>query len=191
MGTSNNTPQPGGAWLTIPNVLSFARLALIPLFVWLVLADRRIVATLLLAAMAATDYLDGVIARATRQVSKLGTLLDPVSDRVLVMTAIVVLIATGDLPVWMGAPVLARDVVISVLFLLLAAQGFGGPRVRAVGKTATFCLLAALPLLVLGTFLHWPGLILFGVGGVLYFIAAYRYAQDIRAWLAARRAPST
>jgi cardiolipin synthase len=175
------------AILTVPNLLSIARLLLVPLLVWLIVDGRTVAATILLGLQGVTDFFDGYIARATGQVTDLGTLLDPVSDRVLVMATIVALILADTLPVWLGAPVLARDAAISVVFLGLSRRGFGGPKVRRVGKTATFALLAALPALVLGGSLRWPGLVLFAFGGVLYYVAAVRYWQDIRVWLATQR----
>jgi hypothetical protein len=77
------------------------------------------------------------------------------------------------------------------VFLALARRGFGKPKVRRVGKTATFALLTALPALVLGGVLRPGGLVLFGLGGLLYYVAAYRYYQDVRHFLADQRRPFT
>lgn len=176
-------------WTTIPNLLSLGRLAATPLFCWLILADHRLAATVLLGVMGITDNLDGRIARATDSVTELGTILDPAADRIVVMAAIVTLMVSGGLPVWLGVPVLLRDAAISVVFLSLARRGYGKPKVKRVGKAATFALLTALPGLVYGGVLEVPGLVLFTLGGVLYFVAAYRYAQDIGEWLKEQRAP--
>jgi cardiolipin synthase len=115
-----------------------------------------------------------------------------VSDRILVMTALVTMMIAGMLPAWLGVPVLAREAALSIAFLALARRGFGKPRVRRVGKTATFALLSALPLLVLGdkiAALRPIGIALFAVGGVLYFVAGFRYWQDMRSFLARQRQP--
>lgn len=181
-------------WRTIPNLLSFGRLAATPVLVWLVLSGHTNWAAAALGLVGVSDYLDGQIARRTNTVTELGVILDPVSDRVLVMAMLVaMMIAHGPegrlLPPWLGAPVLLRDAALSVVFLFLARRGFGSPKVRRVGKTATFALLVALPALVLGGVLRPVGLVVFAIGAVLYFLAAYRYAQDVQAFLATQREP--
>src|SRR5205823_15092937 len=93
------------------------------------------------------------------------------------------------LPLALGIPVLLRDLVLSGAFLVLARRGFGKPKVRRVGKTATFALLCAMPALVLGHGLRLPGLVLFGIGGVRYYVAGYRYWQDVRNFLEHQRRP--
>jgi CDP-diacylglycerol--glycerol-3-phosphate 3-phosphatidyltransferase len=196
-GAAASEAGPGGpsAWLTIPNLLSLGRLALTPVLVWMILSpDRAWAAGVLFGVMAATDYLDGYIARATNTVTDLGTTLDPVSDRVLALAAGIAMISSGILPAWLGIPVILRDVVLSIAFLALARRGFGKPKVRRVGKTATFALLTAMPALVLGQeieILRTAGLVVFAVGGVLYFVAFFRYYQDVQHFLAKERAPFT
>ena len=176
-------------WRTIPNLLSFGRLVLTPVVAWLILGGRYPLATGFMGVMGASDYLDGYIARRTDTVTELGTLLDPVSDRILVMTTLVVLMIEQRLPAWLAAPVLLRDLAVSLIFVGLARRGFGKPKVRRVGKTATFALLFAIPAVTLGGVMRTPGLIVFAIGGILYFIAAYRYWQDVQAFLAAQRVP--
>jgi cardiolipin synthase (CMP-forming) len=197
--TTAQPPDPSGAagppsrsaWLTIPNLLSLGRLVLTPVVCWLILQERTSWATGLLAAMGVSDYLDGYIARRTNTVTDLGTTLDPVSDRVLAMAAGVSLLAAGFLPWWLGIPVLLRDAVLSVAFLLLARRGFGRPKVRRVGKTATFALFTAMPALLLGGSLRPFGVGVFAFGTVLYYIAGYRYYQDVQQFLAHQRRPFT
>lgn len=183
--TASRTPE----WRTIPNLLSFARLAATPVLGWLILGERTALAAALFGLMGFSDYLDGYIARRTNTVTDLGTTLDPVSDRVLAMTAIVTMMIAGFLPLWLGIPVLLRDAVLSVVFLALARRGFGKPKVRRVGKSATFALFFAMPALLIGPPLRGLGLVLFAVGGVLYFVAGFRYSQDMRAFLAEQREP--
>lgn len=181
----------GSEWRTLPNLLSFARLALTPVLGWLIVSGHTNYATGLFGAMGISDYLDGYIARRTNTVTDLGTTLDPISDRVLVMTALVTMMMGDILPLWMGLPVLLRDAALSVVFLFLSRRGFGKPKVLRVGKTATFALLTALPGLLLGRQLRTPSLIIFGIGGVLYYVAGLRYAQDVRQFLAHQRRPFT
>ena len=181
----------GSEWRTVPNLLSFGRLAVTPVLGWLILTGHTNYAGGLFGLMGISDYLDGYIARRTNTVTDLGTTLDPISDRVLAMTAITTMMMADLLPLWMGIPVLLRDAVLSVVFLALSRRGFGKPKVLRVGKTATFALFFALPALILGDPLRTPGLILFGIGGVLYYVAAIRYAQEMRHFLADQRRPFT
>ena len=195
METETAAPQPApsrSAWLTIPNLLSFGRLLLTPVLCWLIVRERTNWATALFGAMGVSDYLDGYIARRTGTVTDLGTTLDPVSDRILAMAAGIALIAGGFLPWWLGIPVLLRDAALSIAFLLLARRGFGKPKVRRVGKTATFALFTAMPALLLGGSVMRPfGIAVFAFGGVLYYIAGYRYYQDVQHFLAHQRRPFT
>lgn len=187
------TPIPVRApeWRTIPNLLSFARLATVPVLGWLIVSGHTNYAAGLFGAMGISDYLDGYIARRTNTVTDLGTTLDPVSDRVVAMVAITTMMAADILPLWLGLPVLLRDAALSLVFLFLARRGFGKPKVRRVGKTATFGLFFAMPALIVGGALRPVGLVSFGIGAVLYYVAAYRYFRDMQEFLAEQRKPFT
>jgi cardiolipin synthase (CMP-forming) len=131
---------------TIPNVISLARLACVPVFLWLLLdRDRPVAAAVLLAVLGATDWVDGWIARHFHQGSELGKLLDPTADRVLLLAAVVALLADGSVPVWVGVVVLTRELVISAAVLALAAAGARRMDVQWAGKAGTLALMFALP----------------------------------------------
>lgn len=98
---------------TIPNVISFIRLCMVPAFLVLLFHGYDLLATLLFALAAGTDWIDGQIARRTNSVSKLGQLLDPAVDRILMISGVVALLCVGRLPLWIILLVVARD-----LFLL-------------------------------------------------------------------------
>ena len=137
--------------LTIPNILSFIRLLGVPLFLWLILvpeADGW--AFVVLALSALTDYLDGMIARALGQISRLGQLLDPLADRLYIAATLVGLAIRAIIPWWLVVVLLARDLVLAVVLALLKRRGITGLPVHFLGKAATFCLLWGLPLLLLG-----------------------------------------
>jgi cardiolipin synthase len=137
--------------LTIPNILSFLRLLGVPLFLWLVLvpeADGW--AFVVLAVSAVTDWLDGTIARATGQISRLGQLLDPLADRLYIATTLVALAIRAIIPWWLVVVLLGRDLILAVVLALLKRRGITGLPVHFLGKAATFCLLFGLPLLLLG-----------------------------------------
>lgn len=138
-----------GVW-TIPNAISLARLAGIPVFLWLLLGeDRPLAAGILFAVLGATDWVDGYIARHFDQGSEIGKILDPVSDRVMLIAGAVGLLLSGDVPIWVGVLVLAREALLSVVTLVLAAAGARRIDVQWVGKAGTLALMFALPLFVL------------------------------------------
>jgi cardiolipin synthase len=132
--------------LTIPNLISVGRLACVPVFLWLIFAeDRLVAAAILLAVLGATDWVDGWIARHFDQASDLGKVLDPTADRVLLVAAVVALLAEGSVPIAVGWFVLAREVVVSVAVLALAAAGARRIDVQWAGKAGTLALMFALP----------------------------------------------
>jgi cardiolipin synthase len=136
---------------TVPNAMSLIRLACIPWFVWLLFAqDDRLGAAILLAVLGATDWADGWYARRFDQVSELGKLLDPTADRLLMVTAVASTWIDGSVPAWFAALTLLREVLISVAALGLAALGVSRFDVTWWGKTGTFFLMFAYPLLLGG-----------------------------------------
>jgi cardiolipin synthase len=139
-------PRRAGRVVTIPNLISIARLACVPLFVWLLLSeDRPVAAAVLLGVLGATDWVDGWIARHFDQASEVGKVLDPTADRVLLVAAAVALLVDGRVPLWVGWVVLAREVVISVAVLVLGAVGARRIDVQWAGKAGTLALMFALP----------------------------------------------
>jgi cardiolipin synthase len=140
-----------GRIVTVPNGITLVRLACIPLFVWLLFgAERQTAAAVLLAVLGATDWVDGFVARRYHQVSTVGKVLDPVADRVLVLTAVIAIIVHGAVPLWFGLATIAREVVVSGAVLLLASLGAARIDVLWVGKAGTFALMFAYPAFLLG-----------------------------------------
>ncbi len=138
-------------WVTVPNALSVLRLAGVPLFLWLMLgpeADGWAVAVL--AAGGITDWLDGKLARLLDQYSRLGAILDPGVDRLYILAALVGLGLREIVPWWVVAALVARDLVLAACVLVLRSRGYGQFVVTYLGKAATFVLLYAFPLLLLG-----------------------------------------
>ncbi len=174
--------------LTVPNAVTSVRLACIPVFVWLLFgADRQTAAAILLAALGATDWIDGTVARRYHQVTTVGKVLDPVADRVLVLTAVIAITVHGAVPLWFGLATMAREVVVSGAVLVLASLGAARMDVLWVGKAGTFALMFAYPAFLLG---HgtagWQGPVraiawVSGAAGLgLAWIAAARYLPVAR-----------
>lgn len=137
-------------WATWPNLVTSIRLALLPVYVWLLAqTDHRAVAAWLLAALGATDWVDGYLARRFNSVSNIGKIIDPVADRLLVMTSVLSVAAVGAIPWWFAGATLAREIVVSVLTITLAALGAARIDVLWWGKVSTFALMAAYPLFLL------------------------------------------
>ncbi|MBM3672902.1 MAG: CDP-alcohol phosphatidyltransferase family protein [Actinobacteria bacterium] len=131
---------------TVPNAISIVRLLCIPLFLWLLFGvEERMAAFALLAGLGATDWVDGWIARRFDQVSTVGKILDPVADRILLLTAVIALMVDGVVPTWVGVLVLVREAIVSAATLALALAGAARIDVKWAGKAGTFALMFALP----------------------------------------------
>jgi len=142
-------------WATWPNAVTAVRLALLPVYVYLVLAtDHWAMAAWLLATLGATDWIDGFLARRWQQVSSVGKILDPVADRLLVMTGVLTIAIVGAVPWWFAGLTLAREIVVSLVTLLLASLGATRIDVLWWGKVSTFALMMAYPLFLLTTNPH-------------------------------------
>ncbi len=135
--------------LTVPNLLSLFRLALVPVFLWLLLTDQSGLAILALVVASATDYLDGFFARKLNQTTRLGALLDPAADRLYILATLIGLAVTNHIPGWLPFVIIARDVLLAVTYPMLATRGYGPLPVHYVGKAGTFALLYAFPLLLI------------------------------------------
>jgi cardiolipin synthase len=181
--------------LTVPNALSFLRLVGVPVFLYLLVQKSDGWALVVLALSAITDYLDGKIARAFGLVSRLGQLLDPVADRLYIVSTLGGLAWRDIIPWWLVVVILGRDVLLSAVMLTLRRAGQTGLPVHVVGKAATLNLLYAFPLLLLSSFegpvgtvakvagwgFAWWGVYLYWVAGALYVVQASRVLTALRA----------
>jgi cardiolipin synthase (CMP-forming) len=193
MDTSEGTPAGSGSRvLTVPNAISALRIALIPVFVWLIVDEDTTTAGLIMFGfVVATDWVDGTIARRTGQVTELGKVLDPVADRLAIAAGLIALAVRGVFPVWGAVLILVRDVAVLLVAVFLLTRRHVRIEVRWIGKVATFSLMVAVPAVAWGA-LDLPlaaaatavGWVSFTVGIVEYYVAAAVYARDARRTLA-------
>lgn len=186
----DGTEQVSNRILTVPNLLSFARLLILP-WVFIEAANGRFARGLAIGFLfGATDFVDGYVARRFDQVTRLGQILDPLSDRLFIGTIAVALVVSGLLPWWPVALVIGRDLVLLVAGLVMLGRGGRPPAVTRMGKTATFGLMwSFVPLLAAGIvgsaddpqpvlYLIGMGVLLASVG--LYLVVAVDYARQLR-----------
>jgi cardiolipin synthase (CMP-forming) len=173
--------------LTVPNVLSAARIALIPVFVILLLdSDTRVPGFVLLWVLVATDWVDGFIARRSGQVTELGKVLDPLADRLILAAALITFVRVDAIPLWAALLVLVRDALVLTAGILLGAQGIR-IAVRPIGKYATFTLCWGIGLIAWSNFgfvvddvAAVIGWVWFVVGVIEYYVATVAYIGDVR-----------
>ncbi|WP_405058180.1 CDP-alcohol phosphatidyltransferase family protein [Kribbella sp. NBC_01505] len=181
--------------LTIPNALSFLRLLGVPLFLWLILGPHEDGwALLVLAISGFTDWADGQIARRMNQTTRLGQMLDPVADRLYIFATVLGLALRDIIPWWLAIALPLRDLLLTFTLPALHRRGFNALPVHFLGKSATFCLLYAFPLLLLGdgdstlnllarvvgwAFAIW-GTALYYWAGVLYFEQLRHLIQTVK-----------
>jgi cardiolipin synthase len=181
--------------LTIPNALSFLRLLGVPLFLWLILGpeeDGWAIIVLMISGF--TDWADGQIARRMNQTTRLGQMLDPVADRLYIFATVLGLALRDIIPWWLAIALPLRDLLLTFTLPALHRRGFNALPVHFLGKSATFCLLYAFPLLLLGdgsstlndlarvfgwAFAIW-GTALYYWAGALYFAQLRHLIQTVK-----------
>jgi cardiolipin synthase len=174
-------------FFTLPNLLSMLRLALVPVFLLLLINEKFALAIGALALASLTDFLDGYFARKWNQITRLGQLLDPAADRLYIFSTLVGLAYVGQIPWWIVVVIFARDAMLAVAYVVLANFGYGPLPVHYLGKTATFALLYAFPLLFMAkiwaaaAFVLLPFAWAFALWGVgLYWWAGFVYLRQVR-----------
>lgn len=145
----HNIEEASDKILTIPNLISFIRLCLVPAYLTLLLEEHNILATILFSIAAGTDFVDGQIARRTHTVSKLGQLLDPAVDRILMITGVLGVYLVGRLPLWVIVLVVFRDLLLLVGGFILTLRFKARVPVVFIGKVATTLLFVGFAFLLL------------------------------------------
>ena len=188
MKASASDRAPSSRVATVPNLISAIRILLIPLFVALIVdPDTTTAGLIVFGVVVATDWVDGLVARRTGQVSELGKVLDPVADRLAIAAGLIALAIRGVFPWWAAALILVRDVAVFIVGVAVLWRSDVRIEVRWIGKIATFSLMTAIPFVSWGalglplaeaaTVIGWAA---FAVGIVEYYVAAFAYLRDIR-----------
>lgn len=180
------SPKAMNRVLTVPNLISFLRICSIPYLAWLITKNHMILALIVLAISAFSDCIDGYIARRWNQVSKLGQILDPIADRLLIIFSTVALAIAKIIPWWALVLVVLRDVIMAALVVLLAQHDYGPLPVNFVGKAGTALIMLAIVSLMIvyavnteSMFVLYAAAIACGVWGVvLYWYAGLLYYRQ-------------
>jgi CDP-diacylglycerol--glycerol-3-phosphate 3-phosphatidyltransferase len=165
----------------IPNALTLLRFAAIPLFLALLLGDRdgpSWPAGIVFGLAAATDQLDGYLARRWRVESEFGKVADPLADRLMIDTAVVTLVLLGRLP-WVALVILLRDLVLVGGYRFVVPRGYEF-EVNRLGKVATWGLYASIGLVLVTASGTWWPLACFWVSLALAVVAAAQYVVNAR-----------
>ena len=166
--------------MNLPNKLSVARVLCIPAVVTLLHFSApacRITAAVLFIAGCLTDFLDGRIARKRNLVTDFGKFIDPVADKLLVLTTMIMLIHLEKMPAWIVIVILCRELAVDGLRMVAVTKGqviAAGP----IGKWKTACqmvLISAVLILNLGVFEAWPLALLTGIVLLLTLVSAVDY----------------
>lgn len=175
--------------LTVPNLITAARLVLVPVFVWAFLTGRDPLAFVILAVIAGSDWLDGAVARRLGQISALGKVLDPVADRIAIGAVVAAMAVRRVVPLPLVGVILAREIAVSLVFVALEARGVRRIEVNRVGKAATACLFAGAAFIGFSLLLgpkpgaelgKQVGLLLLVAGAALSWLAAVFYVREVR-----------
>jgi CDP-diacylglycerol--glycerol-3-phosphate 3-phosphatidyltransferase len=165
--------------INIPNILTWGRIALIPVFIgvfylpdaWVSMAQKNVLATIFFTAAAVTDWLDGYLARILKQVSAFGAFLDPVADKLMVAASLIMLVQLGRVDMVVSIIIIGREITISALREWMAREGQSASvAVAYVGKLKTTAQMTAIPMLLFDAPLL--GVDMRIVGSILIYVAA-------------------
>lgn len=170
--------------INLPNVLTLVRILLIPVFVMLLIdptPDRALAAAIVFVVAAVTDLLDGYVARKTGQITKLGRLLDPIADKLLVLSALILLVQVDRVSALVAILIIAREVAVTGLRAIAASEGLI-MSAEVTGKYKMALQVIAIVLLVLeGTVvevignLHLAGIVTLYLSLILGYVSGAQY----------------
>lgn len=171
---SNSVDTANRIW-TVPNLISMARVLLVPVVMVLILNGKDISAVIVLAIAGLSDYVDGWIARRFNQMSKFGKFLDPSADRLFIAVTLIGMAVRQLIPWWLVLAIGAREVLVGLTIPVLAKRGFAGYPVHLAGKAGTMALMYAFPLLLLASLDNLAGEIAYVIGWGMALWGVYLY----------------
>ncbi len=168
--------------LTIPTILTLARIAVLPILLWLILAGHAWLALIIYTAGALTDFLDGYLARKLNQITPFGTFLDPIADKIYVCAIFITLVASGTIT---GMALAAVIIILSREFLVSGLREFLGPQnvqlpVTKLAKWKTAAQMIATALLLIDgeiPYIGEAGFALLYIAALLTVITGYTYMR--------------
>ena len=161
------------SFLNLPNSLTLSRILLIPVFVFLFstpTAERSVAAALVFLIAALTDLLDGYLARRRGQITNLGKLLDPVADKLLVASGLILLVQYQRIEVWLVIVMIARELAVTGARTVAAKEGFVLPA-DSMGKVKVVCQVSGILCLILEETLILPFVSLHSIGMIVIYCA--------------------
>lgn len=177
---SNTSPLSWLRQLNLPNTITLIRIFLVPVLLLFLMSPHGwypIIAAAIFLVAALTDWIDGHLARSTNQITRLGQLLDPIADKLLVTAVLVALVERQQVPAWVVAILLCRDIAVTGLRAMAADQGII-IAADTFGKYKTLCLIIASLLLILNfPSLYIAGMVILSIGSLLSVISGIDYMR--------------
>jgi len=179
--------------VNIPTIITFSRILLIPIFIFVVGAEP-LLGTFIFALASVTDFLDGYVARKSKQVTKLGILLDPLADKLLVISALIVLVDMGIIQAWIAIVIIAREFIVTGLRIVALSKDIMIPA-EFGGKIKTTMQFVSILILLIcrlhfdsellkflnsdfvfdaGTYLLWTAMFISIASGIQYFVLFWK-----------------
>lgn len=182
-----NQPIWHGLRINIPTVLTFSRIVIIPLFI-IAVREHPFLGVLIFCIASLTDFLDGYLARRTGKITEFGVILDPIADKFLIISALIVLVDMGRLSVWIATVMIARDFLITGLRIFALSKDIVIPA-EFGGKLKTFFQTVGIIFLILwdstgidlsdaGTVSVWIALLLSIISGINYTVNFLKTLKD-------------
>lgn len=170
--------------INIPTVITFSRILLIPFFIFIA-SKSPLLGASIFAIASVTDAIDGYIARKSRQITKLGILLDPIADKLLVTSGIIVLVDMGLVPAWIAIVIIAREFLVTGLRIVALSKNIvipaeTGGKIKTVIQVVSILILLitrsyiGIDLYSVGIILLWIAMVIGIVSGIQYFVLFWK-----------------
>lgn len=162
----------------IPNILTFSRIIFVPIFIWIT-PQSHILGIIIFLIASLTDFLDGYLARKSRQITKLGIILDPIADKILIISALILLVDMVRISAWIAIVIIAREFIITVIRLIGLSKNIIIPAEK-YGKLKVITQIVAVILLLLpGGLVYFDfydiGLVIIYISAIIAILSGIKY----------------